>query len=419
MRNGHPWNRLLQAELAFLWVALTLASTGCWAPIHSPGIAASTLPEAYRMPCRAAAPALNFATLTIPPQSDYILGPGDILDVTVHGLYPGGEVRPARAQVMASGEVWLPLVGPIRVSGMNILQAHKAITQAYTDGYIKDPRINIYLAEKATIPVLVLGEVNQPGIYPLPKYENDVGHAIAAAGGLRTDARGAMPSEIEVHRRVDYIEGPEAALPAGAPRPPEPTKAPQQKAAEGASDGGSVPTPAWDAATNNLMPVRMITIPLRGCAPEPVAQEDIILNPGDVVMVPPREDEVFYVVGRLSPSQFVRFSVGLRDREIGGGFLLPPERDIDVVTAVAMAGYIDPIQSPTTVTIHRTGPDGMPMLIRVDLIKARYDRRENIMIEAGDIVYLNPDAWWWFRTNFDRIVPEVFTIPYARVWAKN
>lgn len=410
MRNGFLGNRLLQTGLALVWAAWLAVSSGCWAPIHSPGIAASALPDSYRMPCRTAAPPLNFATLTIPPQPEYILGPGDILDVTVHGLYPGGEVRPARAQVMASGDVWLPLVGPIRVSGMNILQAHKAITQAYTDGYIKDPRINIYLAEKATIPVLVLGEVNQPGIYPLPKYENDVGHAIAAAGGFRTDARGAMPDEIEVHRRVDDFPVPEPTVAPQAPKP---------KAPEATPDGGSAQAPAWEANASNLMPVRMVTIPLRGYALEPIAHEDIILNPGDVVMVPPREDEVFYVVGRLSPSQFVRFSVGLRDREIGGGFLLPPDRDIDAVTAVAMAGYIDPIESPTTITIHRTGPNGVPMLIRVDLIKARFDRRENIMIQAGDIVYLNPDAWWWFRTSFDRIVPEVFTIPYARILQKN
>ena len=46
---------------------------------------------------------------------------------------------------------------------------------------------------------------------------------------------------------------------------------------------------------------------------------------------------------------------------------------IDVVTAVSMAGYIDPIDSPTTVTVHRMLPNGPPLLIHVDLIKARFD----------------------------------------------
>ena len=92
---------------------------------------------------------------------------------------------------------------------------------------------------------------------------------------------------------------------------------------------------------------------------------------------------------------------------------MPKDREIDVVTAVAMAGYIDPIDSPTTVTVHRVMPDGNPMLIHVDLIKARYDRRETIFVQAGDIIYLNPDAHWWFRRTFDKVVDDLILLPYG------
>ena len=131
---------------------------------------------------------------------------------------------------------------------------------------------------------------------------------------------------------------------------------------------------------------------------------DVVLNAADVVIVPRRSDKVFYVVGPLSPQSRVRFSVGDRDREIGSGLLLPEDREVDVVTAVAMAGYIDPIESPTTVTVHRTGQNGMPMLIRVDLIAARTDPSETILVQSGDIIYLNPDPWWYFRRMSDRII---------------
>jgi hypothetical protein len=79
-----------------------------------------------------------------------------------------------------------------------------------------------------------------------------------------------------------------------------------------------------------------------------------------------------------------------------------------------MAGYIDPIDSPTTATLQRTGRDGHPMLIRVDLIKARSDRRENLMVQAGDIIYLNPDGRWWFRRTLDRVIPDLLVFPYER-----
>jgi hypothetical protein len=79
-----------------------------------------------------------------------------------------------------------------------------------------------------------------------------------------------------------------------------------------------------------------------------------------------------------------------------------------------MAGYIDPIDSPTTVTVHRTKPDGNPMLIHVDLIAARFHRKDNIMVQPGDIIYLNPDCKWWCRRTFDRIVPDLILFPYER-----
>jgi hypothetical protein len=99
--------------------------------------------------------------------------------------------------------------------------------------------------------------------------------------------------------------------------------------------------------------------------------------------------------------------------------VLPRNREIDVVEAVAMAGYIDPIDSPTTVTVHRVLPDRRPVLINVDLIAARTNGNETILVEPGDIIYLNPDFAWWFRRTFDRVLPDLITIPYIRLFELN
>jgi hypothetical protein len=139
---------------------------------------------------------------------------------------------------------------------------------------------------------------------------------------------------------------------------------------------------------------------------------DVTLQSGDVVLIPRQEDEVFFVVGPLDRTNVVNFTIRARDRQLGNAFLIPPDRDIDVVTAVAMAGYIDPINSPDTVTVHRQVPGCPPMLFTVDLIDARYNWRENMYIQPGDILYLNPDGPWWFRRTFDRIVPVLLTAPY-------
>ncbi len=98
---------------------------------------------------------------------------------------------------MSDGNIQLPLVGAVDLKAKNISEAQEAITKAYADGFLEDPRINVTLAEKSTIDVVVLGEVNSPGTYALPKFQNDVGHALAAAGGFAQDAADV----IEIHRR--------------------------------------------------------------------------------------------------------------------------------------------------------------------------------------------------------------------------
>ena len=410
-----------------LWVvafaALVSSLPGCYAPLVTKAIPARTLPDEFRVPLRTGGPRLNLSALTMQPPQDYLLGPNDILGVTIPGLYEQAEVLPLRMQVMADGRISLPLVGPVSVQGLNLLQAQQAITAAYADGFIIDPRVNVELMQKSTTSVLVLGQVTQPGTYALPKYENDVGHAIGAALGLADEAG----DYIEVHRRLR----PEALAPPNvgghyrrsesmALLPPvDPLRVPPvdgsavQFAAAGQPYYPQLAPPLVQQLPQ-LAP-QIIRIPLRGMDASQLDPKDIILQPGDVVVMPDRRREVFYVVGALNATNTVRFTIGNRERELGVGFVLPRDREIDVVTAVAMAGYIDPIYSPTTVTVHRVGPDGQPLLIYVDLIKARYSRCETILVQPGDIIYLNPDSKWWWRRWIDKTLVQVFSVPYTRL----
>ena len=337
---------------------------------------------------------LNYSHLSAIPPADYYLGPDDVIEVTVPDLFDGAEFRPLRAQVMGSGEIQLPMVGAVKVGGMNLQRAQQAITAAYANGFLVKPRVSVALAEKATVSVVVLGKVNRPGVVLLTRYENDIAHALAQAGGLAEDAA----ERIEVHRRpLSPIRTPPLRTKPLTPLP-----------------GVRRPPSATEDITQMARSTAKLVIPLRGLPGESINPRDVVLRPDDVIVVPNRRNEVFYVVGQLDTSNVVRFTAGERERELGGGFILPRDREVDVVTAVAMAGYIDPIDSPTTVTVHRTLPCGDPLLINVDLIKARFDRRENVNVLPGDIIYLNPDGHWYFRRTLDRIIPQVFTIPYQR-----
>jgi polysaccharide export outer membrane protein len=368
-------------RLALLAAAVLLpALSGCFAPLHTTAVPATQLPDSFRMPTRVVGARLNLANLVVPPPADYLLGPNDVLEISIPGMVPGVESPPMKVRVMANGDIHLPLVGAVNVKDLNLLAAQAQITAAYANGFLQNPRVNVSLAEKSTVDVVVLGEVKSPGIQSLPKYQSDVGHALAAANGL-TELAGDV---IEIHRRIQSIEN--------LPFRPEQLDEYDQDQED---------------------PKKILRIPLRGMPGDAIHHSDVALTPGDVVVIPSRRAEVFWVVGKLNATNAVRFNVGDRDRELGVGLVLPREREIDVVTAVAMAGYLDPIDSPTTVTVHRTAPGCAPLLIHVDLMEARYNPRATVLVRAGDIIYLNPDAAWWFRRTFDRVIPELITVPYA------
>lgn len=408
-RGISSWSSWLRAGRGLVGAAVVLAVAGCYVPLRSPAIPACELDDSFRAPDRSVAKELNFASLTLPPPSDYILGPDDTLEITVSGLFEAAELRPLRARIMSDNTVTLPLVGDVTVGGMNLSKAQQAITKAYADGFLVDPRVGVELVEKATVDVAVLGEVKNPGVYPLPRYQNDVAHALALAGGFSELAADV----VEVHRRSSDASS--SADPNGS-----------------ASFDEFLDDPVVHEAGGLLHPSRLeskviIRIPLRQrplaalaetidgstIVPATLTANDVKITPGDVVVVPRQQDEVFFVVGPLRREGALAFSIRDRDRRLGNAFLLPPDRDVDAVTAVTMAGYIDPIDSPSTVTVQRQVPLGPPLLIHVDLIAARYDWNENVYIQPGDIVYLNPDPSWWFRRTFDRVIPQLITIPYG------
>lgn len=410
--HGGGLHQRIHVATAPVWccaLLLCFLCTGCYVPLRSPGIPAAQLPDFFRTPLRSTASQLNLAQLTVLPPQEYLLGPGDTLNLLVPGFFESGQVVPMSAQVSADGTVTLPLAGAVHVSGMNVASAQKAVAQAYAHGILRNPAVNLSLSDKAKTEVTVIGDVVSPGVYELSRYEEDLARAIAAAQGLKATAA----EVIEIHRRVTPQDW-EALKPT---YPPITRRLPHPECAR-------LPMPP--AHVQEKMVLR---IPLRGSCPtialaghveipKPLTPNDVRLRPGDVVFVPRRQDEVFFVVGPLSRTNVVNFSVRDRDRQLGNAFLLPIDRDIDVLTAVAMAGYIDPIESPSTVTLHRAQLAQPPLLVRVDLIKARYDWRENLYVQPGDIIYLNPDGPWWFRRTFDRVLPDLITLPYAEAMAR-
>lgn len=107
-----------------------------------------------------------------------ILGAGDIIDVRVFDEKDLSGLH----QITTEGLIRLPLVGMIKVSGLDVDQAAALISVEYQKKYLKNPDISVFIQQSNSRKVYLLGEVKSPGPYT---YEENmtVIAAISKAGG--------------------------------------------------------------------------------------------------------------------------------------------------------------------------------------------------------------------------------------------
>jgi polysaccharide export outer membrane protein len=111
--------------------------------------------------------------------SDYRLGPGDLLRVNVFGSPElTGEVR-----VSESGNITYPLIGQVPVAGKSPAQVEALLVSAFSEGgYLKQPQVSVLVMEYRSQKVSVMGHVTKPGQYSLQS-SSRVLDVLAEAGG--------------------------------------------------------------------------------------------------------------------------------------------------------------------------------------------------------------------------------------------
>lgn len=128
--------------------------------------------------------ALFFGTVCASPQE--LIHPGDQLSINVYGQQSLSQ----NVTVLPDGTIEYPLIGRVRVGGMNVDSATKSIADRLGK-YVRHPYVTVAIAQLGQPNVLVLGDVKTPGKYQL-RSDARVTDAIAAAGGI-ADQNGALP----------------------------------------------------------------------------------------------------------------------------------------------------------------------------------------------------------------------------------
>ena len=146
-------------------------------PLEPVGIAALK-PFGYAL--FAGAPS-TFAPVTdVPVPADYVVGPGDQLEVQLIG----STKAKYSLVVNRDGRIMFPELGPIAVSGLRFEEARARIEQRVADQMI-GTQASVSIGDLRSIRVFVLGEAERPGSYTVSGLAT-VTNALFASGGVKT-----------------------------------------------------------------------------------------------------------------------------------------------------------------------------------------------------------------------------------------
>lgn len=115
--------------------------------------------------------------------SEFILGPGDTVDITV---YRNDDLK-RTLKIDKSGKIMFPLIGDVQAGGVSIFKLRDEMS-ARLSRYLKDPQITINVSTVQSQKVIVLGQVNSPGVFTVDS-DVTVMEAIVKAGGATQDAK--------------------------------------------------------------------------------------------------------------------------------------------------------------------------------------------------------------------------------------
>jgi polysaccharide export outer membrane protein len=96
-------------------------------------------------------------------QNNYIVGPQDVLTVTVFGE---SELS-GKYTVEQDGTFTFPQIGRVKAGGLTLRDLEQELKTKLADGYLRNPQVAVAIENYRSQRILILGEVRSPGEYQL------------------------------------------------------------------------------------------------------------------------------------------------------------------------------------------------------------------------------------------------------------
>ena len=333
-----------------------------------------------------AAPAANSST------HDYTIGSGDLLNISVFDVPElSRDVR-----VSQSGSIGIPLVPTrVHVAGLSEIQAQQVIADVLqADGLVSHPEVSVLVKEHKNRPITIVGAVGHPMVYEADQNVTLL-EVLAQAGGIANDAGDTI---IVTRARPAFImiPNPEPAsntAPGSAASQPVPSEAHGNEPTDAKSNPNPLAFPAAQDTDNTQSPPatttnsqtspstvptqsgNIITINLNELLEHGVTQNNIRLQPGDIVTVP--HAGIVYVLGAVNRP---------------GGFVLSNDRtEMTTMKILALAGGTTKIAKLDHAVIIRKDDQGKQTETEVDLKKVLHQQTEDLPMRASDMLYIPDD----------------------------
>jgi polysaccharide biosynthesis/export protein len=266
--------------------------------------------------------------------SDYRIGPGDMLSITV---FATAELN-QRARVSNSGRIHVSHIGIIKVAELTVRQLELELASRLQQmELVKDPWVRVTVEQYRAQPVYILGEVMNPGQYMI-KHEMRIVDLITLAIGFN-----------DVASPVGYLYR----------RKPESPESVASRADDGWQEVG-VPT-------EEVIPVDFHRL-MNGAA-----ELNIPLQGGDVLYVPEAKKEHYFVVGDVGKP---------------GAYELQANESQLVSQALIRAG--GPLRTARTSRglLVRINEDGILQELPVDFNAVLRGRQTDIVLRPDDIIFI-------------------------------
>jgi polysaccharide export outer membrane protein len=262
---------------------------------------------------------LSFAGKAV--TGEYRVGNGDLIEIRVFGEDEFNQTT----RIGPSGEITMPYLGKVAIGGLTQYQIEERLKSELGQKVLQNPQVTVFVKEYRSQPVFVLGAVKLPGQYQITQRMNVV-DAIAMGGGL------------DLARAGDRVV---------LQRPP--------------------------AADNPSARPETIEIDLKELLEKGNLALNLPLQGGDIVQVPERVIETFYVIGEVNRP---------------GVFELPVKQQLYLTQALARAG--GPMKTAKTKkgTLVRFDQKGGRQEIALNFDAILKGKKPDVLVGPNDVIFI-------------------------------